>query len=401
MPGRVAVVTFIVVTWASGTGAQNVPPGYDKVVEITRDAYFNDWPRINNRGHVVFSRWFDPYDGNTAEIYLWDNGVLQRLTDDYLADAFPAINDAGEIVWTRATVPNTSNAFEIVHWRNGELRRITYDDVRDYSDGINNHSWITWSKIIGGGCREMDADVWLLDDGGMRRLSERWRSNQVAHLNDLGDVVWTRYNFCYPWPDYTSEVMLYSEGVIQPLTGDQGADRWPQINNRRVVAWIHDQPPTWEDGIAIWKQGQTRLLTDWGGAPALNNRGDGDILFHRWHQDTKLWQVWLYRDGKFYQITSDPFWNSIGDINDRGDFVWQAGKPPEGNIKLMKRLPLGDLNCDRAVNNFDIDPFVLALVDPGAYEQRFPECDRTLGDVNLDGEVNNFDIDPFVKLLTK
>jgi hypothetical protein len=61
---------------------------------------------------------------------------------------------------------------------------------------------------------------------------------------------------------------------------------------------------------------------------------------------------------------------------------------------------LGDLNCDGVVNNFDIDPFVLALSDPAGYAQRYPDCDRMLADCNGDGVVDNFDIDPFVKLLS-
>jgi len=60
----------------------------------------------------------------------------------------------------------------------------------------------------------------------------------------------------------------------------------------------------------------------------------------------------------------------------------------------------GDMNCDGEVNNFDIDPFVLALTDPEAYAAQFPNCDPMNGDVNNDGALNNFDIDPFVALLT-
>lgn len=61
---------------------------------------------------------------------------------------------------------------------------------------------------------------------------------------------------------------------------------------------------------------------------------------------------------------------------------------------------VGDLNCDGTVNNFDIDPFVLALTDPAGYNSSQPDCDINLGDINGDGAVNNFDIDPFVALLT-
>jgi len=60
----------------------------------------------------------------------------------------------------------------------------------------------------------------------------------------------------------------------------------------------------------------------------------------------------------------------------------------------------GDLNCDGTVNNFDIDPFVLALTDPAGYAAAYPKCNRLLADINRDGVVDNFDIDPFVVLLT-
>jgi hypothetical protein len=66
----------------------------------------------------------------------------------------------------------------------------------------------------------------------------------------------------------------------------------------------------------------------------------------------------------------------------------------------------GDLNCDSAVNVFDIDPFVLALTSAfdeppfAGYLAAYPDCDPLLADINRDGLVNVFDIDPFVQLLT-
>jgi hypothetical protein len=61
--------------------------------------------------------------------------------------------------------------------------------------------------------------------------------------------------------------------------------------------------------------------------------------------------------------------------------------------------PLGDLNCDGLVNPFDIDPFVLALVNPAGYAQQFPNCSIMNGDTDGDGLVNVFDIDPFVQCI--
>jgi predicted outer membrane repeat protein len=59
----------------------------------------------------------------------------------------------------------------------------------------------------------------------------------------------------------------------------------------------------------------------------------------------------------------------------------------------------GDLNCDGAIDAFDIEPFLLALFEPGQYAGRFPDCDIELADTNADGRVNAFDIEPFLDLL--
>jgi hypothetical protein len=56
----------------------------------------------------------------------------------------------------------------------------------------------------------------------------------------------------------------------------------------------------------------------------------------------------------------------------------------------------GDVNCDGIINSFDIDPFVLAILDQPGYFLIYPDCSPNLGDINGDGFVNSFDIDPFV-----
>ena len=60
---------------------------------------------------------------------------------------------------------------------------------------------------------------------------------------------------------------------------------------------------------------------------------------------------------------------------------------------------IGDLNCDGDVNAFDIEPFLIALFDPGQYPILYPNCDINLADINGDGSVNLFDIEPFLNLL--
>jgi hypothetical protein len=65
-------------------------------------------------------------------------------------------------------------------------------------------------------------------------------------------------------------------------------------------------------------------------------------------------------------------------------------------------VPLtGDLNCDGSVNFGDINPFVLALSDPAAWQAAYPGCPPENGDINLDGAVDFGDINPFVALLSR
>jgi hypothetical protein len=60
----------------------------------------------------------------------------------------------------------------------------------------------------------------------------------------------------------------------------------------------------------------------------------------------------------------------------------------------------GDLDCDGDVDFGDINPFVLALSNPAAWEALYPTCDLSRGDIDGNGVVGFGDINPFVALLT-
>ncbi len=68
-------------------------------------------------------------------------------------------------------------------------------------------------------------------------------------------------------------------------------------------------------------------------------------------------------------------------------------------LQLDRLGASGDVNCDGGVDAFDIEPFILALTDPEAYERQYPNCHVTLADIDGDGEVTAFDIEPFIGLL--
>ncbi len=72
----------------------------------------------------------------------------------------------------------------------------------------------------------------------------------------------------------------------------------------------------------------------------------------------------------------------------------------EGCSVIMVGATAGDVNCDGAIDAFDIEPFVMALSDPNGYAARYPGCKRMNADIDGDGAVDAFDIEPFIALLT-
>ncbi|MBU0641308.1 MAG: hypothetical protein KKB50_20815 [Planctomycetes bacterium] len=68
----------------------------------------------------------------------------------------------------------------------------------------------------------------------------------------------------------------------------------------------------------------------------------------------------------------------------------------------LQEYEVGDLNCDGAINGFDIDAFIMVLEEGPPYTTyyaTYPNCDHMLADCNDDGDVNGFDIDAFIVLL--
>ena len=70
-------------------------------------------------------------------------------------------------------------------------------------------------------------------------------------------------------------------------------------------------------------------------------------------------------------------------------------------IVLVPGFLLGDMDNDGDVDNFDIQPFELALTDMAAWEAQYGLTDGALrGDIDGDDDFDNFDIQPFEGLLT-
>ncbi|MCH7870634.1 MAG: hypothetical protein IID33_02940 [Planctomycetes bacterium] len=110
--------------------------------------------------------------------------------------------------------------------------------------------------------------------------------------------------------------------------------------------------------------------------------------------------------GNYHIASGSPAINSgnpaftpeLGDTDIDGQKrVWN-GRVDIGSDEFGS-FAFGDLNCDGAIDALDIEPFLVALFEPGQYPGRFPNCDIELGDINADGAVDALDIEPFLDLL--
>jgi len=90
------------------------------------------------------------------------------------------------------------------------------------------------------------------------------------------------------------------------------------------------------------------------------------------------------QDGTCAQLTEADCFNALG-------LSWTQDAPCTPNPCAH---PLGDVNCDYAVNTADIPQFIAALIG------NYTGCDITLADMDLSGEVNGADIQLFVRALT-
>ncbi len=69
------------------------------------------------------------------------------------------------------------------------------------------------------------------------------------------------------------------------------------------------------------------------------------------------------------------------------------------NVRLSPRFDPGDINCDGSIDLADVEPFIVALLNPGEYENKYPDCNINNADINEDGSVDLTDVEPFIELL--
>jgi hypothetical protein len=345
-------------------------------VRVTNDSFYDGPPAINCMGQVVWSKRINN-EFDREEIFLYDiDGTVRQITDDNVRDAFPDINDDGVIVWSRQVGPG--GTFEVAKYEDGEITILTNDEYSDFAPRINNLGHIVWNKIWYRGCSEVESDIFFYDGERTTRITSNGFSNQGESINDVDEMVWTRYDFCQnPWRG--TAMHRKSNGDLIELTDGSDQTQSVFLNNRSEITW-----EIGAGGIIHYKGGRSVQITDWGYPTEIAD--NGDIVILRWHDDEEIMQVWLYRSEKFIRLTDDGIWNGGRAINSWGEMPWVHGGYPATDIVLMSwRHNNGDLDRNDVVDIQDHRTLGACVSGPGA---RYAECACRRPDMDRDGDVD-------------
>jgi len=374
------LLSTLIVPVPSAHAQVRIPPGFE-VVQLTADAQQDRWVQINNCGEVVHTKLLPTGQGRA--IFLHDNGKVTRITPDASYNYTPDINDAGTLVFSH--VPAPGQVERIVRYRNGALEEITSGPIPDMFPRVNNHEHIAWDRWFGTGCWEAGAEIFFYDGESITQISANGFSNQSVCINDADQLAWTKYDFCpaawqsaifFHAPDPLT-LLPIDTTIPQELPTGQIQGQIPTLNDLGQVAWCGSV------GIEIWDGRHTRFLTYWGDNPSLNNRGD--MYFIRWYEETETWQAWCYMDGMFYQLTGDPFWNTVGHINEYGEMAWEMGMGNGKEVRMLRRIRNGDTDFDLDVDVDDYAPWADCLTGPVETDRL---CDCRFLDMQHDRDVD-------------
>jgi trimeric autotransporter adhesin len=273
------------------------------------------------------------------------------------------------------------------------------------ASGIAKWDGVQWSALGGGLTR-----VWALValDGSSNYLfaaGRRAGNNLVARWNG---AIWTEVGTAWgSGIEVWTLAVTYEPGAAPMLVA--GADY--EAVRRGLACWSGPDWTTLGGGISGGSYPAVYALTivDGDSGPTLYAGGDFTTAGTASATRVAKWDglTWSALDQGITGAGSFPGVYALGAYGQGGGAALYAGgrfssagtAPSASAAKWGCVWLLGDLNCDGDVNVFDIDPFVLALVNPADYASSYPDCDIRNADCDADGYINTFDIDPFVELL--
>jgi len=340
-------------------------------------------------GDVV---WREGSDSD-AEIVRWSNDFSFPITDNQRPDTLPAISGSN-IAWRRGSSDNG----QIFFYDGREPTRVTSEAQRASRPDISGSS-VVWSAWDG-----RDREIFRYTRGGeIEQLTSNSMDDRRPSIS--GDkVVWQR-----DFDDDRSEVFLHDGEGERQLSGraDRSA-RQPDIGPDGRIVWSSQASDSDAEIVLSGEGGETTVIeaSGFNSDPAV---ADEQVV---WQNSGGFFgdkiQLYDIRLEETFDVSSRSTLPQVSPSISQQQAVWVSSVANRGTVFLADTsgvltavdLAMGDINGDGAVNNLDINPFVLGLSDREQFIDEFGYAPVAAGDANGDGEFDNLDINPFVELLT-
>lgn len=387
-------------------------PGFE-IIELTpgMEGYDRRRPTLNNCGEVVWHMGPDD-SGARTDIYLYDNGLLRKLTNapiafPYAPDNFPTISDSGMVAYTHWPPPGNVGRHVTTISPATETSVVVYDDVSvpaGVSISMNALGHLTWHLTHGESACDIGNyrawDIWMFDGEQSRLLVHDRLTNQSPDINDQDEIVFGQLRLpCACLSCWVSDIRYYSEGGFSSIPSAAGASQRqsPRINESGMVV-VDSSNRSFE----LW-DGTASVVVGDGANPSINNL-DEMTASHCCFDDGPHRLLW-HQTSPPRRISSDEdlvnhIDNHSASINDAGEIAWtwkpNGGSLPSGT-RLMRRIRTGDYDLNGAVDRADFGEFKYCFTGSAATDHL---CQCRFYDIDHDRDVDMDDYTLFLSNYT-
>ncbi|GIK15030.1 MAG: hypothetical protein BroJett002_37370 [Candidatus Brocadia sinica] len=383
-PLGIAVITMAGLSGPRAGAEVNLPPGFEVVTFAVNDFGCTN-ADINDCGEIAFAQ-YQAYGGNHAEVFVYDNGQITRITDNNDRDVFPFINNRGQILWGRGL--RNHGVTQLVLYDDGQETLI--DEFKKSFNGwsLNNLGHIAWTRSQRWRRCPIKENMFIWDGLTTRQVTfDEEVSNVQASLNDHGDYAWARAWWCeQPW---VSEIHLMVNGEDRTIPSPDPQNQGQKLSNAGWIVW-RSSPY-----VVLWDGTQTRQLVEHGsGVPNLNDNGRVYIPVWDFIVQNKFqpWVLDIDDEGlRSFRIADVPWSFSRGYVNNWGEVscIWYEDPPNSnwrGGVLLLRHIRSGDSEFDGDIDLLDYRILSEGMTGPvrtdGLCQNRFLDIDYD-GDLDL------------------
>ena len=338
--------------WVDASGYQNI----NKKDEVFFDNYkpnlmyyninkistANDnlYPKINDKGHIVWYGWTGP--PSSFEVYIFDGKEVDQVTDNDYPDNSCFVNSKNQIVWSGA---NEGSGFYF--YDEGNTKKLTVNGGQAVNGSpINNYSQIAHSYYENGVYKIKIYDA-VID--AYISIDNKDYNNWKPQINNKGHVVWQG------WTNTKNELFLYDNDGVTKLTDNDIEEKYYQINDKDQIVWYCTEGDNNVIYLYDYKINAFPVFISNHNYncinPEINNKGQVVWI----GKEGDYWQICLYdiQSDTINKITNNNYNNNSPKINDNGEITWNGN----GNIYLYKDGFIYQLTSEGGCANPTINNF--------------------------------------------